>query len=127
MLRSQNTNEDNYISRAISNLEASPVDNEIKALTDDIKQLVTRLGNLLTNKERNKITKELHDILKRVNNTNRNTRLRKNQKERKLLKLFNQHNFFSKKERYMSDDYADLQYQGINDLSNLFYLISIDS
>ena len=93
LLRSQNTNEDNCISRAISNLEASPVDNEIKALYDDIKQLVTRLGNLLANKERNKITKELHDILKRVNNTNRNTRLRKNQKERKLLKHFNQHNF----------------------------------
>ena len=93
MLRSQNTNEDNCISRAISNLEASPVDNEIKALYDDIKQLVTRLGNLLANKERNKITKELHDILKRVNNTNRNTRLSKNQNERKLLKLFNQHNF----------------------------------
>ena len=55
-------------------------------------QLVTRLGNLLTNKERSKITKELNDILKKINNRNRNTRLRKKQKENILLRLIKQHN-----------------------------------
>ena len=49
----------------------------MKEQIDDIKQLVVRLGNLLTNKERREITKNLQDTLQKVNNTNRNTRLRK--------------------------------------------------
>ena len=56
-------------------------------------QLVTRLGNLLTNKERSKITKELNDIFKKVNNRNPNTK----QKENILLRLIKQHNSLSKK------------------------------
>ena len=92
LLRSQNPNEDNYISRITSVLDTSTLDHEIKAQIDDIMQLVTRLGNLLTNKERSKITKELNDILKKINNRNRNTRLRKKQKENILLRLIKQHN-----------------------------------
>ena len=108
LLRSQNPNEDNYFSRITSVLDTSTLDNEIKAQIDDIMQLVTRLGNLLTNKERSKITKELNDILKKVNNRNRNTRLRKKQKENILLRLIKQHNSLSKKERYVDLDYDDL-------------------
>ena len=92
LLRSQNRNEDNYFSRITSVLDTSTLDNEINAQIDDIMQLVTRLGNLLTNKERSKITKELNDILKKINNRNRNTRLRKKQKENILLRLIKQHN-----------------------------------
>ena len=50
LLRSQNPNEDNYISRITSVLDTSTLDNEIKAKIDEIMQLVTRLGNLLRNK-----------------------------------------------------------------------------
>ena len=46
LLRSQNPNEDNYISRITSVLDTSTLDNEIKAQIDDIMQLVTTLGNL---------------------------------------------------------------------------------
>ena len=35
----------------------------MKEQIDDIKQLVVRLGNLLTNKEKTKITKNLQDTL----------------------------------------------------------------
>ena len=35
-----------------SDLDTSTLDNEIKAKIDEIKYLVTRLGNLLTNKEK---------------------------------------------------------------------------
>ena len=45
-----------------------------------IRERVTRLGSIITNKERNKITKELYETLRKMNNTNRNTRLRKKQK-----------------------------------------------
>ena len=79
--KSKNPNENNYISRITLNLGTSTLDDEIKAQIHDIKQLVLRLGNLLTNKERTKITKELNDTLKKVTNRNRNTRLRKKQKE----------------------------------------------
>ena len=57
LLRSQNPNEDNYISRITSVLDTSTLDNEIKAKIDEIMQLITRLGNLLTSKERSRITK----------------------------------------------------------------------
>ena len=93
LLRSQNRNEDNYFSRITSVLDTSTLDNEINAQIDDIMQLVTRLGNLLTNKERSKITKELNDIFKKVNNRNPNTK----QKENILLRLIKQHNSLSKK------------------------------
>ena len=63
LLRSKNPNENNYISRITLNLDTSTLDDEIKAQIDDIKQLVVRLGNLLTNKERT--TKELNDTLKK--------------------------------------------------------------
>ena len=53
LLRSQNPNEDNYISRITSVLDTSTLDHDIKAQIDDIMQLVTRLGNLLTKKEVN--------------------------------------------------------------------------
>ena len=77
LLRSINANEDNYISSITSDLDTSILDNEIKAKIGEIKQLVTRLGNLLSNKEKNKIRKELYELLKKLNNT----KLRKNEKK----------------------------------------------
>ena len=71
---------------------------------------------MLTNKERNKVTKELYDLLKRVNNKNRNTILRKKQKENILLRVIEQHNYLSENERFMDIDYDDLQYWGISDI-----------
>ena len=110
LLRSRNPNEDIYISRITSALDTNILDNEIKLKIKDIKQLVTRVRNLLTNKERNKVTKELYDLLKRVNNKNRNTILRKKQKENILLRVIEQHNYLSENERFMDIDYDDLQY-----------------
>ena len=41
----------------------STLDNEIEEQIDDIKQLVVRLENLITNKKRTKVTEKLHDTL----------------------------------------------------------------
>ena len=82
LLISKNPNEDNYISSITTGLDASTLDNEIGLLINDTKQILTRLGNILNNKERNTITKELYELLKRTNNTNRNTRLRKKAKRK---------------------------------------------
>ena len=127
LLRSKNPNEDKYIATVTSNLDISTLDNETKEQIDDIKQLVVRLGNLITNKERTKITEKLHDTLKKVNNTNRNTRLKKREKENILIKLIEQHNSLEKKEKYMDLNYDDLQYQGIGDIKNTLAIISVDS
>ena len=66
VLRSENPNEDKYIALVASTFDTSRLDNEIKEKINDIKQVVSRLGNLLTNKERTKIAKELHNILKKL-------------------------------------------------------------
>ena len=86
-----------------------------------IKETVTRLGSIITNKERTKIAKELYETLKKINNTNPNTRLRKKHKERLLKELIDQNNLLVRKERFVHSDYDDLQYQGITELKPLYY------
>ena len=97
LLRSQNPNEDNYINYIINNINTTKLDDEIRAKINDIRQIVTKLADILTNKNRNKITKELYESLKKINNTNRNTRLRKKQKENLLKQLIEQYNLLVKK------------------------------
>ena len=52
LLKSENPNEDNYINHITSNINATELDNEIRAKIKDIKQIVTRLGGILSNKKR---------------------------------------------------------------------------
>ena len=92
LLRSQNPNEDNYVNHITSNINTTELDNEIRAKINDIKQIVTRLGGILTNKKRKEITKELYETLKKINNTN--TRLRKRQKENLLNNLLNNTTYY---------------------------------
>ena len=125
LLRSENLNEDRYIASITNNIDTTIPGNEIRAKINDIKETLTRLGSILTNNERNRITKELYKSLKKLNNTNRNTRLRKKQKEQTLLKLIKQNNYLLKKERFMHTDYDDLEYQGISDLKPLYDYINI--
>ena len=66
-------------------------------MINTITETLTRLGSVTTNKERTKITKELYETLKNINNTNRNSRLRKTQKEQFLRKLIDQNNLLLKK------------------------------
>ena len=80
-----------------------------------IRETVTTLRSIITNKERTKTTKELYETLKKINNTNRNTRFSKKQKEPLLKKLIVQNNSLVKKERFTHSDYDDLQYQGITE------------
>ena len=127
LLRSQNPNEDKYIKLLTSTFDKSELDNEIKEEINNTKKVVLRLRNLLTNKERNKITEELNKILIQVNNKDKNIRLRNRQKENILLELIKQHNSLAKKEKYMDLNCDDLQYQGISDLKNTFNIINIEN
>ena len=79
-------------------------------MINDTKQLLRRLGNILTNTESNEITKELFESLKRINST----------KENLLKRLIEQSNLLVQKERFLHTDYDDLQYRGLSDIKPLF-------
>ena len=66
-------------------------------MINTIRETLTRLGSLIANNERPKIAKELYETLEKINNTNRNSRLRKTQKEQLLRKLIDQNNLLLKK------------------------------
>ena len=66
-------------------------------MINTITETLTRLGSLIANNERPKIAKELYETLEKINNTNRNSRLRKTQKEQLLRKLIDQNNLLLKK------------------------------
>ena len=81
LFRSKNSNEDNDVSSITNTVDKSDLDNELRTMIITIRETLTRLGSILTNKERKEISKELYETLKKVNDTNRNTRLRKRQKK----------------------------------------------
>ena len=81
LFRSKNSNEDNDVSSITNTVDKSDLDNELRAMIITIRETLTRLGSILTNKERKEISKELYETFKKVNDTNRNTRLRKRQKK----------------------------------------------
>ena len=95
-----NTNDDTY-------------DDKIRGKTSDINMIFSRLGNIVTNKNRKKIKEELYGIEKKKN-------LSDNEKEEiydhlvKLVKTLN------KKEKYQHYDRDDLDYYGIKNIENLF-------
>ena len=120
LLRSKNPNEGNYILNIINRVDTSDLDNEIRAMINYIRETVTRLGSIITYRERNKITKELNETMKNINNINRNTGLRKKQKEGFLKKLIHQNNSLVTKERFMYSNYDVLQYQGITEIKPLY-------
>ena len=52
LLKSKIPNDNNYITHIINNIETSELDNEIRAIIKNIRETVTRLGSILTNKGR---------------------------------------------------------------------------
>ena len=93
LLRSINPNEDNYIKSITTYYDTNSLNNEIKANIEEIRQVITLLNNILSTKEKNKITNKLQDILRKI----KKTRLRKNKKERILLRVIEIHNNLAKK------------------------------
>ena len=65
--------------------------------------------------------------MKKIKNTNRNTKLRKRQKENISINLIEHHNSLAKKEKCMDLNYEDLQYHGLSDIKNTLDIINIDS
>ena len=89
------------------------INNEIKAKINNIRIILTRLGNAVTKNERNKIRKDLYKIEKKQ-------KLIKTQKERVYRYLIQLANALNKREEYKHSDNKDLDYFEIRDIENLF-------
>ena len=88
-------------------------DSKIKGKISDIRMMLSRLGNKVTNNDRKKITKELYETEKKEN-------LSDKEKEENYDYLVNLTNTLNKKEEYKYHDRNDLDYYGVRDIENLF-------
>ena len=86
---------------------------EIKSKIDDIRLILSRLGNIVTKNGRKKIKKECYQIEKRNN-------LSDNEKEKIYDDLVKLANTLDKKEKHKHSDRDDLDYFRIRELENLF-------
>ena len=79
---------------------------EIKSKINDIRLILSRLGNIVTKNDRKKIKKELYEIEKKQN-------LSDNEKEKIYDHLVELVNALDKKEEHKHSDHDDLDYFGI--------------
>ena len=84
-------------------------DDEIKSKINDIRLILSRLGNIVTKKYRKEIKKELYEIEKKQN-------LSDNEKEKIYDDLVQLANTLDKKEEHKHSDHDDLDYFGIREL-----------
>ena len=88
-------------------------DGKIRGKISDIRMILSRLGNIVTKNDRKKIKKELYEIEKKEN-------LSDKEKEKIYDDLVELVNTLNKKETYKYRDRDDLDYYGIRDIENLF-------
>ena len=85
---------------------------EIKSKINDIRLILSRLGNIVTKNDRKKIKKELYEIEKKEN-------LSDKEKEKIYDDLVELVKTLDKKEKYKYHDRDDLDYLEIRDIENL--------
>ena len=78
-------------------------DDKTRGKISDIDMILSRLGNTVTNNDRKKIKKQLYEIEKKKNLSNR-------KKERNYDRLVEFVNTLNKKEKYKHHDRDDLDY-----------------
>ena len=93
-------------------------DDKRKGKKNDIRIILSRLGNIVTKTDRKKINKELNEIEKKQN-------LSDKKKEETYNHLVELVNTFDKKEEYEHSDSDDLDYFGIKELENLLTVLII--
>ena len=94
-------------------------DDKIRGKISDIRMILSRLGNTVTNNDRKKIKKELYEIEKKEN-------LSDKEKEKIYDDLVELVKALDKKEEYKDHDRDDLDYYGIRDIENLFGDVDVD-
>ena len=121
---SNNTNVGNNIivsnnNNASNNTNDNTYDGKIRDKISDIRQILCRLGNIVTKNDREKIKKEFYEIEDKTNLSDKE----KEKIDDNLLELVNKLN---KKEKHRDHDLDDLDYHGIRDIENLFDNIDDD-
>ena len=98
---------------ASNNTNDNTYDGKIRDKISDIRQILCRLGNIVTKNDREKIKKEFYEIEDKTNLSDKE----KEKIDDNLLELVNKLN---KKEKYRYHDRDDLDYHGIRDIENVF-------
>ena len=111
-----NTNASNN-NNASNNTYDDTYDGKIREKISDIRAVLSRLGNIVTKNDGEKIKKELYEIENKTNLSDKE----KEKIDDNLLKLVNKLN---KKEKYHDRD--DLDYHGLRDIENVFDKINDD-
>ena len=96
-----------------NNTDDDTYDDKIRGKISDIRMILSRLGNTVTNNDRNRIKRELYEIEKKKNLSDKE----KEEIYDHLLKLVKTLN---KKEKNQYHDRDDPDYYGIKDIENLF-------
>ena len=106
---SNNTNGNDNVNNNTNRDDDDTYDGKIS----DIRAILSRLGNIVTKNDRDKIIKELYEIEKKKN-------LSDEKKENIYDYLLELVNKLDKEEKYKYHDGDDLDYHGIRDMENLF-------
>ena len=101
-----------------SNTNDDTNDDKIRGKISDIRMTLSRLGDIVTNKDRKKITKELYEIEKKENLSDKE----KEEIYDHLVKLVKN---LDKKEEYKYHDHDDLDYYGVRDKIYLMIMLTM--
>ena len=112
--------ESNPVERNYIKYFNNSTNDEIKCKINNIRLILSRLGNIVTKNDRKKIKKEIYEIEKRQN-------LSDNEKEKIYDNLVKLANSLDKKEEHKHNDRDDLYYFGIRELEKLFDDIDDDN
>ena len=106
--------ERNYMKHFSNNTDDDDTyDDKIRGKISDTRMILSRLGNTLINNNRKKVKRELYEIAKKEN-------LSEKEKEKIYDDLVKLAETLDKKEKYKYHDRDDLDYYGIWDMENLF-------
>ena len=112
LLKSESSRtERNYMKHFNNITNDDTYDDKTKGKRNDIRMILSRLGNIVTKNDRKKIKKELYEIEKKQN-------LSDNKKEEIYDHLVELVNTLDKKEEQKHIDHDDLDYFGIRELEN---------
>ena len=115
LLKSESSDaERNYMKHFNNNTDDDDTyDGKVRGKISDIRMILSRLGNTVTNNDRKKIKKELYEIEKKEN-------LSDKEKEKIYDNLVELVRIIDKKGEYKYNDHDDLGDYGIRDTENLF-------
>ena len=115
----KNANDDNNASDD-NNANDDTYDGKIRDKINDVRMMLSRLGNIVADNDRTKIKKELSETENKKN-------LLDNKKEKNYDHLMKLASTLNKKEKYNHHDRDHLNYHGIRDLENLLVDVNDDS